>query len=77
VSSTPTRAGTRDTWGITRMMRLTACTWAGRTATLERRVRALEAERTARRAIIDWRFTSRQARVKLKKVYPVVRNHLD
>ncbi len=29
-------------------------------------------ERNARKATIDWQFTSRQARVKLKKLYPVV-----
>ena len=42
------------------------------TATLERRVKALEAERNARRATIDWQFTNRHARAKLKKLYPVV-----
>jgi DDE superfamily endonuclease len=44
----------------------------GDTATLERRVRALEDERNARSATIDWQFTNRQARVKLKKLYPDV-----
>jgi hypothetical protein len=42
------------------------------TPTLEQRVRALEDERNARKATIDWQFTNRQARVKLKKLYPVV-----
>ena len=42
------------------------------TPTLEQRVRALEDERNARKAAIDWQFTNRQARVKLKKLYPVV-----
>jgi hypothetical protein len=46
----------------------------GDRATLERRVRALEDERNARRATIDWQFTNRQARVKLKRLYPVVRS---
>lgn len=46
-------------------------------ATLEQRVRALEAERNARRATIDWQFTNKQARVKLKKLYPVVKTRLD
>src|SRR5262249_35008172 len=46
-------------------------------ATLEQRVRALEEERNARQATIDWQFTSGQARVKLKKLYPVARNQLD
>jgi hypothetical protein len=41
------------------------------TATLVRLGDALEAERNARRATIDWQFTTRQARVKLKKLYPV------
>ncbi len=39
------------------------------TPTLEQRVQALEEERNARRATIDWQFTSRQARVKLKSLY--------
>jgi hypothetical protein len=46
-------------------------------ATLAQRVSALEAERNARRATIDWQFTSRQARVKLKRLYPVVQSHQD
>jgi hypothetical protein len=41
------------------------------TAALEQRVRALEAERNARHATIEWQFTARQARVKLKQLYPV------
>lgn len=45
------------------------------TATLERRVRALEEERDARQATIDWQFINRHARVKLKKLYPVVQSH--
>ena len=49
----------------------------GDLATLERRVGALEAERNARGATIDWQFTPRQARVKLKKLYPVVKNRVD
>jgi hypothetical protein len=47
------------------------------TATLARRVGALEDERNARHATIDWQFTNRQARVQLKKLYPVVKAHLD
>jgi hypothetical protein len=39
--------------------------------TLERRVATLEAERNERRATIDWQFTARDARVKLKHLYPV------
>src|SRR5262249_13707813 len=42
------------------------------TATLKQRVRALETERTERRATIDWQFTARQARVKLKRLYPLL-----
>jgi Magnesium chelatase, subunit ChlI len=38
---------------------------------------ALEAERNARRATIDWQFTSRQARVTLKNLSPVVKNPPD
>jgi hypothetical protein len=45
--------------------------------TLWRRVGALEAERNARRATIDWQFMPRQARVKLKRLYPVVTGGVD
>lgn len=44
----------------------------GDSATLAQRVSALETERNARRATIDWQFTPRQARVKLKQLYPLV-----
>ena len=47
------------------------------TATLEQQARALEDERNARHATIDWQFTNKQARVKLKKLYPVVKTQLD
>jgi hypothetical protein len=47
------------------------------TVTLQQRVRALEDERNARRATIDWQFTSQQARVKLKRLYPVVKDRPD
>jgi hypothetical protein len=40
-------------------------------------VRALEEERTALRAIIDWQFSSQQARIKLKILYPVVQTQPD
>jgi hypothetical protein len=40
----------------------------GDMTTLEQRVSALEAERNARRATIEWQFTSPQARIKLKKL---------
>ena len=42
------------------------------TATLLQRVQAREAERNARHATIAWQFTARQARIKLKRLYPVV-----
>jgi hypothetical protein len=41
------------------------------TPTMQQRVKALEDERNERRATIRWQFTNRQARVKLKKLYPV------
>jgi hypothetical protein len=44
---------------------------------LQQRVGALEGERNARRATIDWQFTSRQARFKLKRLYPVVHTRSD
>jgi DDE superfamily endonuclease len=47
------------------------------TATLQQRVQALEAERNECRATIEWQFTARQARVKLQKLYPVVKTQLD
>jgi hypothetical protein len=45
--------------------------------TVEQRVTALEVERNARQATIDWQFSSRQARIKLKHVYPVVQTQRD
>jgi DDE superfamily endonuclease len=47
------------------------------TATLQQRVQALQTERNARRATIDWQFTARQARVKLKTLYPLVQTQLN
>jgi hypothetical protein len=49
----------------------------GDRAILAQRVQALETERNARCATIEWQFTNRQARVKLKKLYPVVKTQLD
>jgi hypothetical protein len=43
------------------------------TQALEQRILALETERNERKATIDWQFTNKQARVKLKKLYPVVK----
>ncbi|HEV8193003.1 MAG TPA: IS630 family transposase [Ktedonobacterales bacterium] len=45
--------------------------------TLQQRVLALEAERNERRATSNWQFTSHQARVKLKRLYPAVQSHQD
>jgi len=39
-------------------------------ATLAQKVQALEAERNAKQAKIEWRFTSTQARIKLQRLYP-------
>jgi hypothetical protein len=39
-------------------------------ATLKREVKALEDERNAAKATIDWRFTTTDARVKLHRLYP-------
>jgi len=39
--------------------------------TLDRRVKALEAERNAARCAIHWQFTSQQARTKLPDLYPI------
>jgi hypothetical protein len=44
---------------------------------LRQRIATLEAERNAQHCTISWRFTSRDARVKLQDLYPVVNNHLD
>jgi len=38
--------------------------------TLKRQVRALENERNANQATVNWQFTSRDARTKLKRLYP-------
>lgn len=44
---------------------------------LRERIAALEAERNAHRCTISWRFTARDARVKLHDLYPSVNNNLD
>jgi len=49
----------------------------GDTAILAQRVQALEEERNGRRATIAWQFTNREARVKLKNLYPVLDDPLD
>jgi len=36
-------------------------------------VTAWEAERNTQQATVDWRFTTADARIKLKKLYPVIR----
>lgn len=41
-------------------------------ASLEREVAAWEARRNAARRTIDWRFTTADARIKLKHLYPVI-----
>jgi hypothetical protein len=41
-------------------------------ATLIREVAAWEAERNAMRATVHWRFTTADARIKLKHLYPVI-----
>ena len=40
--------------------------------TLCREVKALEQERNETRAVIDWRFTTEDARRKLHRLYPVI-----
>jgi hypothetical protein len=41
--------------------------------TLTQEVAAWEAERNARGVVADWRFTTADARIKLKRLYPVVK----
>jgi hypothetical protein len=41
-------------------------------ATMQQEGAAWEAERNARGVIADWRFTTDDARIKLKRLYPVV-----
>ena len=41
-------------------------------STLQREVAALEAERNRSASTVDWRFTTADARIKLKKLYPVI-----
>lgn len=40
--------------------------------TLRREVEAWEAERNARATSMDWRFTTKDARIKLKRLYPII-----
>jgi hypothetical protein len=41
-------------------------------ATLEREVAAWEAERNSLGGKVDWRFTTEDARIKLKRLYPSI-----
>ena len=41
-------------------------------ATLEREVTAWEATRNATGRGVDWRFTTEDARIKLKRLYPAI-----
>jgi hypothetical protein len=41
-------------------------------ATLTREVSAWESERNAKSVTVEWRFTTADARIKLKKLYPVI-----
>ena len=41
-------------------------------ATVEREVTAWEATRNAHRRGVDWRFTTEDARIKLKHLYPAI-----
>lgn len=43
--------------------------------TLEHETSAWENERNAKEATVEWRFTTSDARIKLKKLYPII--HLD
>ena len=40
--------------------------------TLTTEVAAWEADRNAMQATVDWRFTTEDARIKLKHLYPVI-----
>lgn len=42
--------------------------------TLRREVKAWEAERNGRASSMDWRFTTEDARIKLKRLYPTINN---
>jgi len=44
-------------------------------ATLERETLAWETERNSNKATVEWRFTTDDARIKLKRLYPII--HLD
>jgi len=41
-------------------------------ATLAREVAAWQQERNSARATVDWRFTTADARIKLKRLYPII-----
>jgi hypothetical protein len=44
----------------------------GKQAELEREVAAWQARRNGQRACIEWRFTTADARIKLKRLYPSI-----
>lgn len=45
-------------------------------ATLVREVQAWQARRNAARGTIEWRFTTAEARIKLKRLYPVLKEQI-
>jgi hypothetical protein len=50
------------------------CQVIGDKATLEEQVAAWEADRNASQTGVDWQFTTADARIKLKRLYPKIRN---
>jgi len=50
------------------------CQMIGAAATLHQEVAAWEAKRNANQKGVDWQFTTDDARIKLKQLYPQIQN---
>ena len=49
----------------------------GEEETLRQEVAAWEAERNTQQVKVNWRFTTQDARIKLKRLYPVLEAELE
>ena len=50
------------------------CQMIGNQATLREQVAAWESDRNAKQKGVDWQFTTADARIKLNRLYPRIKN---
>ena len=59
---------------MTRNIRQCFCQMIGDAATLTGQVAAWESDRNKQQKGVDWQFTTADARIKLKRLYPKIQN---